>query len=65
MREQIAVRKVEPRAPRLDTLAEAMDKARRGEVSGTLCIVCVEKLVEVGFKVCAADTTLRWIQTEN
>lgn len=65
LREKLAVGKVEPRAPGLDTLAEAVDKARRGEIPGTLCVAYVEKLVEAGFKVCATNTTSRGIQTEN
>lgn len=64
MREWRVVGKVEKRALGLDTLAEAMDRARRGEISSTLCVACAENLVEVGFKFYAVDTTSRGIQTE-
>ena len=65
MREQIVVGKAEPRAPGLDTLVEVKDRARRGEILGTLCVAYAKKLVEDGFKVYATDTTSRGIQTEN
>ena len=64
MREQLEVGKVEPRALGLDTLAEAVDRARRGEILGTLCVSCAKKLVEAGFKVCATDTTSRGTQNK-
>ena len=41
-----------------------MDRARSGEIPGTLCIACARNLVEARFKVCAADATLRETQTE-
>lgn len=37
LKEQLAEEKAEPRAPGLDTLAEAVDTGRRGEIQGTLC----------------------------
>ena len=64
LREQLAVGKTKPRTPRLDTLAEAVDRARRGNVPGTMCIARDKKLVAGGFKVCAANTTSRETQTE-
>jgi len=45
-------------------LVEAMDMARKGDVSSTLCIAYVEKLVIVGFKVFLVDTTSRETQIE-
>lgn len=45
-------------------MVEAVDRARKGEILGTLCIACAEKLVEEGFKFCAVDTTSRGTQTE-
>lgn len=64
MREHLVVGKAEPRSLELDTLAETMDRARRGEILVTLCVAYAEKLVEAGFKVCAIDTTSRGTQTE-
>lgn len=64
LREQLVVGKEDPRATGQDILAEVVDRAKRGEIPGTLCVACAEKLVEAGFKFCAANTTSRGIQTE-
>ena len=65
IREKIAEGKVEAGALGLDTLAKAIDKARKGDLPGVVCTTCANKFVTVAFRVYVADTILRETQTES
>lgn len=40
-------------------MAEAKDRAKKGDVLGVVCMVCAKKLVTTRFRFCATDTISR------
>lgn len=65
LRKQLAEDKVEARAPRIDTLAEAIDRVGKGNVVGAVCMTYAKEIVVAWYRVCALDTILRETQTES